>query len=139
MRLCPGIGVALLAAPATGIAQELPESGFAPGTAAVQDEVPPGPAWPRGLLIGGVVGGGAGLALGLVVCAEKTVVDPALDPKGRIDRPSDCVIAVGVAGLVVGALVGHAIDRGTREKSRFAVVLVPQRDRRIGLGASIGF
>lgn len=132
---------ALLAMPITGIAQEVPSAkpAFVIGPVALQDEVPPGPAWPRGALIGGLVGGGAGLVVGFVACSQKTVNDPTIDPTGREERPSDCVIAIAAAGLVVGALVGHAIDRGTQKKGRWNVGLVGRPDRRIAVGASIAF
>lgn len=138
MRFALMIGASLMTVPLTAAAQEILIAA-APSQSLRQAEVPPGPRWPKGALIGALAGGGAGVIVGYVVCSQTTVEDPAVDPTGRTERPSDCVIAVGVAGLLVGALIGHAIERSTGNESRFGMIVTPDGNGAAAIGARISF
>ncbi len=93
----------------------------------------------EGALMGLLVGGVAGAVIGAAIyeeyeCEQLCFIDPATIP---------VAVAMGVVlgGVAVGATIGSLIktDRWAVPLDRVRVSLGPQRDGRLGLGASVRF
>jgi hypothetical protein len=91
----------------------------------------PSNPWPRGALVGALIGAGAGLAIGAAVCPGP----PEILGSGW-DRWKTCFLASGLVGGVAGAAIGTALDHH-RQTPRPVVLVADPGHGVVGVRFSI--